>query len=118
MERTLSEKGTFADPERSFERIDPETAARMIRVAVDVALIVDGEGIIQDLAFGSPDEVHDQYRSWLGSAWVDTVTVESRAKVEALLEEAARGDEPRSREVNHCAPGAPDLPVVTAKLVM
>lgn len=103
--------GTFENPTKSFERIDAMTAATMIRVAVDVALILDEQGVIRDLAFGEMDDLPSGYRAWVGSPWVETVTRDSRAKVEALLDEAGRGGEARSREINHRAEGAPDIPV-------
>jgi len=102
---------TFEHPRESFSAIDAETAARVIEVAVDVALIIDTDGIIRDLAFGSPEPTSEGYRQWLGAAWVETVTPECRGKVQALLDEAARGGAVRAREINQRAKGLPDLPV-------
>ncbi len=40
-------------------------------------------------------------RDWVGQPWAETVTVESRPKVEALLRDAAAKAAPRWRQVNH-----------------
>ena len=42
----------------------------------------------------------DGARAWLDQPWLDTVTIESRPKVDALLRDAAKGDSPRWREIN------------------
>jgi hypothetical protein len=50
-------------------------------------------------------------QSWLGRPWIDTVTVESRPKIEALLAEAG-SDQPRARQVNHSVADREDIPVL------
>ena len=83
----------------------------MIAVAADVALILDGDGVIRDLAIGSDELSQDLEgaRKWLGKSWVNTVTVESRPKVEALLRDAAAHAPPRWRHLNHPSPEGPDV---------
>ncbi|NJO54390.1 MAG: transcriptional regulator PpsR [Bacteroidales bacterium] len=76
----------------------------MIAAAADIALIVDREGVIDDVSFGSEDLQKEGYGQWLGQKWVDTVTLESRPKVEQLLREAASGTSPRWREISHPTP--------------
>jgi len=39
-----------------------------------VTLVVDGRGIILDVAFSSGDLAKDAYRDWIGRRWTDTVT--------------------------------------------
>ena len=53
-----------------------------------------------------------------GQAWVDTVTVESRPKVEALLRDASAAGLPRWRMVNHFTDGGANLPVMYAAVKM
>ena len=50
----------------------------------------------------------------MGRHWVDTVTGETRRKIELLLNEARAGGFSRSREVNHPSPSGPDIPVAYA----
>jgi transcriptional regulator PpsR len=92
--------------------LDAETTAALITAAADVALFVDGGGVIRDVSLGSDDLVIEGYRKWVGRAWTETVTVESRPKVEALLQEAARKDARKWRQVNHPAGAAGDVPVM------
>jgi len=79
----------FEAPRKSLGGLDPEAAATLIAATTDVALVLDRQGVIRDLSFGSAEMSAEGYGSWIGQPWVDTVTVESRPKVEALLREAA-----------------------------
>jgi transcriptional regulator PpsR len=90
---------------------DSQTVASILTAAADVALVVDGEGIIRDLHLGTEPAL-DEARDWLGREWVETVTPESRRKVEQLLREA-RGEEgaSRRRQVNHAFASGTELPV-------
>lgn len=103
----------FSAPNRLLAELDPETAGRVIASAADVALVLDDAGAIRDLAFGGEDATlaaeHDR---WLGRPWAETVTVESRAKIDALLADAAKGLGGRPRQVNHPSPAGADVPVL------
>jgi transcriptional regulator PpsR len=99
-------------PQESLGGLDAEAAATLIAAAADVALIVDREGVIRDLAFGSDELSREGYGAWIGQPWLDTVTVESRPKVEALLQDAVRKVAPRGRQVNHPSSRGVDVPVL------
>jgi transcriptional regulator PpsR len=99
-------------PEESLGGLDAEAAATLIVAASDVALIVDQEGVIRDLAFGSDELSREGYGAWVGRPWMDTVTVESRPKIEALLRDAVRRVAPRGRQVNHPSSRGADVPVL------
>ncbi len=101
----------FHDPATSVGTLDSDVASRVILAASDVALILDREGVISDFACGSGELPSDCRQNWLGRPWVDTVTVESRPKVEAMLHEAGRRGEPRWRQVNHPYDDGPDIPI-------
>lgn len=103
----------FIAPEESLGHLDAEAASRLLVAASDIALVLDGEGVIRDLAFGSEELAADCAGEWLGQPWAKTVTVESRAKVEALLGEAATATAaPRWRHVNHPSSRGADVPVL------
>jgi transcriptional regulator PpsR len=102
----------FAAPKKSLGGIDPEAAATLIAATADVALVVDGKGVIRDLAFGSEELSREGYADWIGHPWAETVTVESRPKVEALLRDAAARAAPKWRQVNHPSPRGADVPVL------
>ena len=86
-------------------------ASRLVAAAGDVALVLDGEGIIRDVVLGNDALAREHVEGWIGQAWAETVTVESRDKVEALLREAG-SPSPRWRQVNHPSRGGSDWPVM------
>ena len=102
----------FESPARTLGNLNADDAATLIAAAADVALIVDHDGIIRDVAFGSDELSNEGYAKWLGQPWVDTVTVESRPKVEALLRDAAANVATKNRHVNHTSSRGADVPIL------
>jgi transcriptional regulator PpsR len=90
--------------------LDGQSVAELLHAASDVALIVDRDGIIRDLSF-TADTHLDETRAWLGQAWVDTVTPETRDKVREMLRDVAASGASTRRQVNHVAPGGTEFPV-------
>ena len=101
----------FEAPARTLGDLSADAAGRLIAAAADVALILDENGVIRDLAFGSDDLANEATRGWLGKPWVETVTVESRPKVEALLNDSRANAAPRWRHINHPSADGDDLPL-------
>ena len=104
----------FKAPKKSLGNLEPEAAATLISAASDVALVLDSNGVIRDLSFNNEElslEL-EGYAKLLGQNWIDTVTVESRPKVESLLREAASKGAPRWRQVNHPSAGGASVPVL------
>ena len=99
--------GRFETPELFLAGLDAETAASLISASADVALILDESGVIQDMAFAS--EELKEHANWLGKRWVQTVTVESRPKVEEMLKEVAAGGSTKWRHINHPSVNQADL---------
>jgi len=92
--------------------VDAVQAGRLIASASDVALVVNGGGVIRDVALGSDDLSRQGFDRWLGKPWAETVTVESRPKIEALLRDATPEGPTRWRHVNHPSANGPDLPLL------
>jgi len=101
----------FKWPKKSLSALDALSAGKLIGAAADVALVIDAKGIIRDLALGSDDLIDEVADSWVGRPFIDTVTTESRGKVEDLLAEAGGASATRWRHVNHPSPRGSDLPV-------
>ena len=101
----------FASPLDSLGSIDTQTAASLIVTTSDVALVVDEQGVILDVAFGNADLAKDAYRDWIGRRWVDTVTLDSRTKIEELIRDTTALTPSRWRQVNYPAGEGPDVPV-------
>jgi transcriptional regulator PpsR len=101
----------FHSPKKSLGALNANVVARLISSAADVALVVDKNGVVKDVAIGSEDLSSAGLGEWIGTRWVDTVTPDSRHKVEELMREAALKMPTRWREVNHKAPGGEYVPV-------
>ena len=101
----------FRSPKRSFGDLDAEVAARLIATAADISLIVDGDGVIRDVALGSDELAREGFSNWVGKRWLDTVTRESQPKIEALIREAGGATPTKWRQVNHASTHGPDVPV-------
>ncbi len=85
-------------------------AARAIAAAGDVSLVIDGDGVIVDLATGSDDLAAESIESWIGRRWVDTVCIDSKPKIGEMLAAAAAGEATRWRVVNHMVASG-ELPI-------
>ena len=110
--KTLGQAGQrseFQSPSTYLQDLSPNTLAELIGAAADIALIVEG-GIVKDVALADQTLfANGTGRDWMGKPWIDTVTDESRAKIEALL-----SGEPSNvawRQVNHVSQSALDLPI-------
>ena len=76
-----------------------------------IALILDRDGVIEDVSISGDDMALDGASSWRGRHWADTVTIESRPKVEELLRQVATKVPARGRQVNHPSLRGADVPV-------
>ncbi|MEP6547375.1 MAG: transcriptional regulator PpsR [Gammaproteobacteria bacterium] len=110
----------FSGAEKWLNDIDSKTAGRLITVASDVALVVSDtqRGVIRDVSFGSEELAVELADQWLGKQWADTVTVDSRPTIEALLRESSAKGVPSWRIVTHRCSSGPDLPVMYAAVEM
>ncbi|PPD44788.1 MAG: transcriptional regulator PpsR [Methylocystis sp.] len=99
----------FSNADARLDALDAETVAGALAAAADLTLIIDRKGVILDAAIGADSAA--PAREWIGRPLIDTVTVESRPKIESLLRDAEKGADARWRQVNHPAQAGPDLPV-------
>lgn len=109
----------FKTPKRSLGQLDAEAAATLIAAASDIALIIDGDGIICDLALNN-DEIAGRisgFQSWIGRRWSQTVTPDSVQKIESLLREAGAKTISDWRQVNHTAVEGSDIPILYSTIL-
>jgi transcriptional regulator PpsR len=107
----LRNPGRFQAPE-ALGPVDANLAATIIAASADIALIVDREGVIRDLACSDADISPGAYQSWVGRPWIETVADDSQAKVEQILEDARDAPLVSWREINHRATSTgQDLPI-------
>ena len=95
----------FAHPDRSPGVLDASTASVLAGSAGEVVLILDPDGVILDISAAKRDLTHA--RDWIGQRWAETVTVESRPKIDEML---GTGRGRGWRQVNHIL-GDTSLPV-------
>ena len=88
----------------------PELASTFVKVASDIALVIGDDGVICSMAEGRAG-VSGGGEAWVGRPWVDTVTRDTRRKIEMLLQEAQTQGVSRRREVSHPGSGGNDIPV-------
>lgn len=106
-----SRKTDFGTPDAMPGSLSAGVAAKLLAAVGDVALVLSADGAILDVAVSHGDLANHGFGDWVGSAFVDTVGVDSRRKVTEMLAEAVLpGATPRWRQVNHPAAGG-DVPV-------
>lgn len=102
----------FIAPKKSLGNLDVDAAAKLIAASADVALVLDQQGVIRDVAVSNPDLGQEGYADWLGQAWAEIVTPESRPKIEALLRDADGDKGSTWRHVNHPSARGSDVPML------
>jgi transcriptional regulator PpsR len=104
---------------KSIGNLDGDFVSRLISSSMDVALVLDKAGVVQDYSVGDDTLAREQvFTSIVGKPWVGTVTAESRAKVEEMIRDAGAKGPPRWRQVNHPSASGTDLPVRYATLAL
>ena len=89
----------------------PELAKTFVSLASDIALVIDDDGVIRNVAQGGADPIAPGAYQWVGRAWIDTVSGETRPKIENLLKEVTATGIARRREVNHPLGADTSIPV-------
>jgi PAS domain-containing protein len=105
-----------ATSKRFLGGLDATNATRLVQASSDIALMLDEAGTILDMSVQDSELPEQTVGAWLGRPWVQTVTIESRQKVEAMLQDArATAGLSRWRQVNHPGyDGGEDLPLLYA----
>lgn len=103
--------GRFAQATRFLSELDADTTASLISAAADLVLVIDEGGVIRDAAFGSEELLSHGYPQWVGKTWAQTVTKDSRPKVDAMLRDLGNGKGARWRHLNHATQDGSELPL-------
>jgi len=104
---------SFSTPRKTLGDLDADAAAALISAAADIALILDAEGVIRDVAFSS-EELAAEFSShghWLGQPWIETVARDSRHKVEELIRQPSPQGS-RWRHVNQVSGEGASVPIL------
>ncbi|MFM9852917.1 MAG: transcriptional regulator PpsR [Sphingomonadaceae bacterium] len=100
----------FRSPAQSLGSLNIDVAALAVAAAADVTIVIDSAGIIRDVALGGNGLPKAWITDWIGRAWIDTVSIDGRTKIEQMLADAASGEAARWRQVNHSS-SLGELPV-------
>ena len=98
-------------PEEFLAQLDAKIAASMLSTAADITVVMTPDGVICDRVLANQELSPETFIGWPGKAWIDTVTVESRPKIEQLLQDAVTRAAPRWRQINHPTHSGVDIPV-------
>lgn len=100
-------------PQQPLPReLDAVRAQRLIEAGGDVALVLDADGAVLDGYAHDKDLLKMLRREWIGQPLAELVTVESRDKLRAMLDDALADQPPVPRQMNHTQRGGPDLPLM------
>jgi hypothetical protein len=83
IDSTSGDQIPFSDPDAMFAGFSREDIIQLAYAAGDFMLAIDENSIIRDIAVNVRD--HGFASKWVGQKWTDTVTVESRPKIEQML---------------------------------
>lgn len=101
----------FRSPENWFLTLDAQSASALFAASSDVSLVLDRDGVVQDIALGNEDFYPLDLESWIGKPLDEVVTVDSRSKAAGLIEEARADARTRWREVNLRIPTGESIPL-------
>jgi transcriptional regulator PpsR len=86
------------------KNLDPATFSKLLGVVSDVSLIIDSQGVIEDVSTAQDTMATLGCQAWMGKRWSDTVTVESKKKIQDLLQVSDENAVLNWRHVNHPTP--------------
>jgi transcriptional regulator PpsR len=91
--------------------LDANVISNLITTTADVVLVMDDTGLIEDAAFANEELLTIGRAHWIGKPWGQTVTEESRIKVNALLRDMGSDKGTKWRHLNQSAENGTDLPL-------
>ncbi len=106
----------FDASDAGFGDVNAKTAASLLAVAGDITLVMDSAGVIRDVALPGMDSQFNAAAEWIGKSWIDTVTSDTRAKIDTLLKEALASGVSKRRQVNHVLADGADAPIAYTAL--
>jgi transcriptional regulator PpsR len=102
---------SFRSNDELFSGLGAEALGILATANSDVAVVLGPDSKVLDVAYRDKGLKAWDLEDWVGKSWKDTVTAESRDKIEELLHESAKSSPTRSRQVNHPSKTGRDLPV-------
>ena len=69
----------------NFADLEAVTFSKLLGLVSDVTLVISPTGVVEDVSTGQDTMASLGCQGWLGKRWIDTVTTESKKKIEDLL---------------------------------
>ncbi|MBX9871761.1 MAG: transcriptional regulator PpsR [Burkholderiaceae bacterium] len=89
--------------------LDSSTFSQLLGVVSDLTLVMDSAGVIEDVSTARATLAASGCQAWVGRPWLETVTTESRIKVQELLQTSDAPETMRWRHINHPSPMGNDI---------
>jgi transcriptional regulator PpsR len=100
----------FTDP-GAIAPAGAQTTAALVSAAADLALVIDGAGIITDLSHNLDLRPDASLRAWRGQPVASVIKAESRPTLEKHLDRARTGRRTERFDVDHLLQGGRELPI-------
>ena len=91
--------------------MDAGAAADLVAASADIAVVLDKKGVVRAVSCENDAIAKAVPDKWIGQAWTDTVTIESRPKIEQMIAGVGSKTGQRWRQVNHPVSDGHDVPV-------
>jgi len=88
----------------SLSDLDETNFNKLLGLVSDVSLVINEKGFIEDVSTGQDTVATLGCHNWLGKRWIDTVTTESKRKIQDLLITQPETQSLVWRHVNHPMP--------------
>jgi transcriptional regulator PpsR len=88
----------------NFADLEAVTFSKLLGLVSDVTLVISPTGVVEDVSTGQDTMASLGCQGWLGKRWIDTVTTESKKKIEDLLVVQPDNQNLLWRHVNHPMP--------------
>lgn len=98
---TFAAPNAFSNPELLSGALSPQVAVALLASVGDIALVIDADGVIRDVAISNSELMTQGFATWIGRRWDAIVTAEGKPKVVDMLAESGGAGAARWRQVNH-----------------
>ena len=95
----------------NYTDLEASTFYKLLGLVSDVSLVINSKGIVEDVSTGQDTMATLGCHSWLGKRWIDTVTSESKRKIEDLLVAQPEDQNLLWRHVNHPLPAGGEFAI-------
>ncbi|MGE5155653.1 MAG: transcriptional regulator PpsR [Bdellovibrio bacteriovorus] len=86
-------------------------AAMLAKTVADIAVLLDAQGAVLDVALGNEGLAQEVGADWVGKPWADTVSADTRPRLESLLRDLHERKSSDWRQVVHRGRQGRDVPV-------